>query len=132
MPTATPAPPARIHALVPRREKPRLLVQVDCAAPTQPELVWALEEAARREALVIAVALIDSDASERRRGALLARLDAHVLQAVGRTGVHGRSRTALLDPLVYEAMAATSRGGDLVVVRPTGKTLLRSAVRACR
>jgi hypothetical protein len=112
----------------PRRERPRLLVLVDCAVAAQPELAWALHEAARREGAVIAVALLETDAPQRRREALLTTLEAHALRATGETGVHGRLRTALLDPLVYEALAGTARGGDLVVVRPWAKTLLRPAV----
>ena len=81
----------------------------------------------------MAVALLDSEAPQPQRDALLGTLEAHALCAVGETGVHGRLRTALLDPLVFEALAGTARGGDLVVVRPWGKTLLRHAVpRAAR
>ncbi|SFL77322.1 hypothetical protein [Geodermatophilus ruber] len=120
--------PLYLDTLVPRREHPRLLVLVDPTAPVQPELVWALQEAARREATVLAVALLDSGAREDRRIRTLVALDAQLLRAVGQTGVHGRSRTALVDPLVFEAMAATARGGDLVVVRPHSKTVLRPAV----
>jgi hypothetical protein len=124
--------PVRLDG-VPRRERPRLLVLVDCGLSTQPELAWALREAARRDGGVVAVALLGSEAPQPRRDALLATLEAHGLRAIGETGVHGRLRTALLDPLVFEALAGTARGGDLVVVRPWGKTLLRHAVpRAAR
>lgn len=120
--------PVRLQALRPRRESPRLLVVVEGVAAEQPELVWALHEAARREGTVLAVALLDCAAREGRRSRALAALDAHVLRAVGLTGVHGRVRTALLDPVLFEALGATARGADLVVVRPTGTAVLRPAV----
>jgi hypothetical protein len=56
------------------------------------------------------------------------RLEAQVLRAIAETGVHGRARTAVLDRPVYEALTAASRGADLVVVGPQGKSLLRQAV----
>lgn len=93
------------------------------------DLVWAVHEAGRRGAVVLAVALLDSGAAQGRRDRALAALEAQVLRVVGLTGVHGRTRTALLDPLVYEALGATVRGGDFVVVRPQGKVVLRPAAR---
>ncbi len=42
--------------------------------------------------------------------------------------MHGSVRTAVLDRPVFEALAAATRGADLVVVGPQGKTLLRQAV----
>ena len=89
------------------------------------DLVWALRVARQCEATVLAVALVDSGAAQGRRDRALAALEAQVLRAVGETGVHGRSRAALMDPLVYEAITATARGGDLVVARPQGTVVLR-------
>jgi hypothetical protein len=51
-----------------------------------------------------------------------------VLRAIAETGVHGRTRTAVLDRPVYEALIAATRGADLVVVGPQGKTMLRQSV----
>ncbi|RBY84789.1 hypothetical protein [Blastococcus sp. TF02A-26] len=121
MPLAVMDPPAA------RRQTPWLVVAVPAGPDVPASLVWALHEAARREATVLAVALVDSGVPDRLRTAALGTLDALVLRAVGLTGVHGRARTALMDPLVYQALAGTARGGDLVVVRPEGKTLLRPA-----
>ncbi len=56
------------------------------------------------------------------------RLEAQVLRAIAETGVHGRTRTAVLDRPVFEALTAATRGADLVVVGARGKTLLRQAV----
>ena len=93
------------------------------------DLASAVREAQRQGAVVLAVALADSGASQGRRARALAALEAQVLRVVGRTGVHGRTRTALLDPLVYEALATTAHGGEFVVVRPQGRVVLRPAAR---
>src|SRR3954454_9786934 len=53
-----PAGGAPAGARPPPPEPPRLLVLVDCSLPAQPELAWALREAARREGGVVAVALL--------------------------------------------------------------------------
>lgn len=107
-----------------RSQRPTLMVPVHESGALD-ELVWALRVAQQCEATVLAVALLDSSAAQGRRDRALATLEAQVLRAVGRTGVHGRARTALMDPLVYEAIAATARGGDLVVARPQGTVVLR-------
>ena len=123
----SPVAPALMDQPTSRRQAPCLVVPVTTGSDRLTALEWALREAARRQATVLAVALVDSGVTDRLRTAALASLDAVVLQAVGATGVHGRARTALMDPLVYQALAGTARGGDLVVVRPEGKTLLRPA-----
>jgi nucleotide-binding universal stress UspA family protein len=56
------------------------------------------------------------------------RLEAQVLRAIAETGVHGRTRTAVLERPVFEALTAATHGADLVVVGAQGKTLLRQAV----
>jgi nucleotide-binding universal stress UspA family protein len=56
------------------------------------------------------------------------RLEARVLRAIAETGVHGRTRTAVLERPLFEALVAATRGADLVVVGVRGKTLLRQAV----
>ena len=96
-------------------------------------LVWALREAARREATVVAVTVLDAPDGDPlggdrgRANAQLAahdRLEAQVLSAIAETGVQGRSRTAVLPRAVFDALTAASRGADLVFVG-LGKTLLR-------
>lgn len=111
------------------REPARLLVAVDGSALSGRHLVWALQEAARREAVVLAVAVLDADADEARCTATRTLLDAQLLHAIGQTGVHGRARAVLLDPAVYDAITAATAGGDLVVVGPLRKTVLRPATR---
>lgn len=130
--------PMRLAPLLPRRQNPWLLVDVDGSPASHGALVWALQEAARREATVVAVCVVDDDADDglagltragRRAGTLaLERLEAQVLRAIAETGVSGRVRTAVLERPVFEALHSATRGADLVVVSGQGKTLLRPAV----
>jgi len=131
-----PVEPLRLRPLVPRRPAPNLLVEVDGSPAGHGALVWALREAARREGTVVAIAVLDDPddvplgtrPARRDSTALHQRLEAQVLRAIAETGVHGRTRTSVLDRAVFEALSAASHGADLVVVGPEGKTLLRPAV----
>jgi nucleotide-binding universal stress UspA family protein len=130
--------PLRLPPLLPRRQNPWLVVEVDDTQAGHRALVWALKEAARREATVVAVSVHDDPHGDPLEGsgrvqlhAHLAahdRLEAQVLRAIGETGVHGRTRTSVLDRPVFEALVAATRGADLVVVGTEGKTLLHRAV----
>jgi nucleotide-binding universal stress UspA family protein len=130
--------PLHLPPLLPRRQHPWLVVEVDGTAAGQGALVWALQEAARREATVVAVSVLDAPDGDplegsarvlsRARASAQDRLEAQVLRAIAETGVHGRMRTAVLDRPVFEALTAATRGADLVVVGPQGKTVLRPAV----
>lgn len=129
--------PLRLSPLLPRRQTPWLVVQVDDSASAHRSLVWALREAARREATVVAVAVLDTPDGDPLGGdrnqvrvqlAAHDHLEAQVLRAIAETGVHGRSRTAVLPRAVLDALTAASRGADLVFVGLTGKSLLRQAV----
>ena len=136
-PDEEPGPLGPVH-LFARRHNPWLLVEVDGSAPAQRSLVWALREAARREATVLAVTVLDEAAdhplgagrphSAAGHSAALNRLEAHVLRAIAETDVHDRSRTAVLERPVFEALRAAAAGADLVIVGAGGKTLLRPAV----
>jgi nucleotide-binding universal stress UspA family protein len=135
---ATGVEPMHLPPLLPRRQSPWLLVEVDGTPATYGALVWALREAARREATVVALAVLDapdddpfgsaSRALARAHSAAHDRVQAQLLRAIAETGVHGRSRSAVLDRPVLDALTAAGRGGDLVVVSAHGKTLLRQAV----
>jgi nucleotide-binding universal stress UspA family protein len=128
----------RLPPLLPRRQNPWLVVEVDGSAAGHGALVWALREAARREATVVAVAVLDQPddgpLGSFGRAQITAHLTAHdlletrMLRAIAETGVQGRSRTAVLDRVVFEALTAATRGADLVVVGAHGKTVLRQAV----
>jgi nucleotide-binding universal stress UspA family protein len=130
--------PLHLTPLLPRRQNPWLVVEVDGSAAGHGALIWALREAARREATVVAVCVLDAPGGDPLEGsgrvllraqcAAADRLEAQVLRAIAETGVHGRSRTAVLERPVFEALTAATRGADLVVVGPRGKTLLRQAV----
>lgn len=130
--------PLRLQPLFSRRQNPWLVVEVDGTPTTHGALVWALREAARREATVVAVCVLDTPEDDllggASRGALRAqvaaheRLEAQVLRAIAETGVQGRSRTAVLHRSVFDALCAAARGADLVFVVAGGKTLLRQAV----
>ncbi|MGR6966382.1 universal stress protein [Geodermatophilus sp. URMC 61] len=130
--------PMRLTPLLPRRQNPWLLVDVDGSPAAHGALVWALREAARREATVVAVWVVDEDgddaipgvsrAGRRTSVVALERLEAQVLRAIAETGVTGRVRTAVLERPVFDALSSATRGADLVMVSGRGKTLLRPAV----
>jgi nucleotide-binding universal stress UspA family protein len=130
--------PLHLPPLLPRRQNPWLVVEVDGSVAGHGALVWALREAARREATVVAVCVLDAPGGDplegsgrvlqRARFAAHDLLEARVLRAIAETGVHGRTRTAVLDRPLFEALTAATRGADLVVVGPRNKTLLRQAV----
>ena len=130
--------PLRLPPLLPRRQTPWLIVEMDGSAAAHGGLVWALREAARREATVVAACVLDAPAGDPLEGsariqarehvAAHDRLEAQVLRAIAETGVHGRTRIAVLDRPVFDALTAATRGADLVVVGTRGKTLLRQAV----
>ena len=138
---AAPSPdavePLRLPPLLPRRQNPWLVVEVDGSSAGHGALVWALREAARREATVVAVTVLEeaedgplgssTRTSRREQAVALDRLEAQLLRAIAETGVHGRARTAVLERPVFEALTAATRGADLVVVGARGKTLLRPA-----
>lgn len=110
-------------------DRPCLLVVADGSTESTRLLVWALREAARREATVLAVAVLPDAADEDDRAAARLILAAQVHHAVGEAGVRDVCRTALLDPLVFDALAgAVHRGADLVVVGHHRKAVLRRAV----
>jgi hypothetical protein len=134
----SPVGPRRLEPLLPRRQNPHLLVEVDGTPATYGGLVWALREAARREAVVVAVAVLDapdgdplgtaSRVAARAHAAAHDRAQAVLLRAIAETGVQGRSRCAVMDRAVYDALVAAGRGADLVVVGSGGKALLRHTV----
>ena len=121
--------PLRLAHLRLRRRPPALLVDVDGSPTSYRSLVWALHEAARREATVVAACVIDGAAdSAAVVAAARARVEAQLLRAIAETGVHGRARTAVLERPVFDALSGAARGADLVLVTGSGKTLLRPAV----
>jgi hypothetical protein len=110
-----------------RRAHTRLIVALDGTAETSADLVRALRDAARHEGTVLACAVVDPRADDVERSLVRAGLDVQVSQAVGESGVHGRCEATLLEPAVFDALAGAARGGTLVVVQESHRTVLRCA-----
>jgi nucleotide-binding universal stress UspA family protein len=134
------ADPGRLVRMAPRRRTPWLVVEVDGSPEAHDALVWALREAARREATVVAVCVLPGIKPENGAAppttdllhVLHSRLDDALLRAVTETGVRGRCSTAVLERPVLEALTAAVHGSDLVVVGVEGKRLLRPALPRLR
>jgi hypothetical protein len=115
----------------PRRAHARLIVPLDGTAATSADLVRALRDAARHEGTVLACAVIDPRADDLERELVRAALDEQVRRGVEESGVHGPCETTLLEPAVFEALCGAARGGTLVVVQESHRSVLRCApVRA--
>src|SRR3954451_805464 len=110
-----------------RRAHARLIVALDGTAATSADLVRALRDAVRHEGTVLACAVVDPRADDAERELARAGLEEQVRRAVDESGVHGRTETTLLEPAVFEALCGTARGGTLVVVQESHRTVLRSA-----
>ena len=110
-----------------RRAHARLIVALDGTAATSADLVRALRDAARHEGTVLACAVVDPRADDVERELVRAGLEEQVSRAVEESGVHGRSEATLLEPAVYEALSGAARGGTLVVVQESHRTVLRCA-----
>ncbi len=111
----------------PRRAHTRLIVPLDGTAATSADLVRALRDAARHEGTVLACAVVDPRADDLERELIRAQLEEQVSRAVEETGVQGRSETTLLEPAVFEALSGAARGGTLVVVQESHRSVLRCA-----
>jgi hypothetical protein len=108
-----------------RRAHTRLIVPLDGTAATSADLVRALRDAARHEGIVLACAVVDPRADDLERELIRAGLEEQVRRAVEETGVQGHSETTLLEPAVFEALSGAARGGTLVVVQESHRTVLR-------
>jgi hypothetical protein len=116
----------------PRRARARLLVPLDGSCAGYAELVRALRDARRRDAVVLACAVVDDRADDVERALARAALEAQVARAAGETGVANHVETALLEPAVFEALTGATRGGALVVVQEDRRTVLRPAAPPAR
>src|SRR4051794_6528578 len=70
--------PLRLRPLLPRRKSPWLVVEVDGSAGCQGALLWALREAARREATVVAVSVLDPPDGDPLEGSARILVRAHL------------------------------------------------------
>ena len=81
-------------------------------------LTWALREAARRDAILLAVTLWAGDPSQLDdgRAEMEEALAAMVARAAEETGVHGRTRIAVATRPATAAEVALSMGAELLVL----------------
>jgi hypothetical protein len=101
-----------------RAGRPVLVVDVRPSACGYSALLWALQEAERRDADLIAVTLFAGDPGEpdEALGAMEEALGATVRRAVEETGVHGRTRVAVVTAPVTLTEVADLAGAELLVV----------------
>ena len=98
--------------------RPVLVVDVRPSACGYSALLWALGEAQRRDAQLLAVTLFAGDPGEPDEGlgAMEEALAAIVRRAVEETGVHGRTRVAVVTAPVTLTEVAELTGAELLVV----------------
>ena len=103
-------------------DRPRVLVDVRPSSCGYQALVWALQEAERRDAVLIAVTVWPGDPTEpdERIPEMEQALTAMVERAVEETGVHGRTRVAVVTSPVTTEELARSTGAELLVVSADG------------
>jgi hypothetical protein len=99
-------------------ERPVLVVDVRPSACGYMALLWALQEAQRRDGELLAVTLFAGDPSEPDDGlsAMTEALEATVRRAVEETGVRGRTRFAVVAAPVTLAEVAQVAGAELLVM----------------
>jgi nucleotide-binding universal stress UspA family protein len=99
-------------------DRPLVLVDVRPSACGYEALMWALREAERRDATLLAVTVWAGDPSQPDEG--LAEMEealaAMVERAVAETGVHGRTRIAAVTYPVTVSDVAARTGAELLVV----------------
>jgi len=105
----TPADPA---------DRPLVLVDVRPSACGYQALLWALREAERRDATLLAVTVWSGDPAlpDEGLGEMEQALAAMVERAVEETGVHGRTRVAAVTHPVTVSEVAERTGAELLVV----------------
>lgn len=99
-------------------DRPLLVVDVRPSACGYAALVWALHEAERRDAHLLALTLWAGDPGEpdEGRAAMEQALEATVRRAVDETGVHGRTRIAVVPAPATLREVAELTGAELLVV----------------
>ena len=95
-----------------------VLVDVRASACGYQALVWALQEAQRRDAVLLAVTVWPGDPTEpdEGRAEMEQALTAMVQRAVEETGVHGRTRVGVVIHPVTIADVAARTGAELLVL----------------
>ena len=99
-------------------DRPLVLVDVRPSACGYQALVWALREAERRGAHLLAVTVWPGDPTlpDEGRADMEEALAAMVERAVEETGVHGRTRVAAVAQPVTVEEVAVRTGAELLVV----------------
>jgi nucleotide-binding universal stress UspA family protein len=99
-------------------DRPLVLVDVRPSACCYQALVWALREAERRDAVLLAVTVWPGDPAQPHEGSaeMEAALAAMVERAVEETGVRGRTRVAAVTYPATAAEVAARTGAELLVV----------------
>jgi nucleotide-binding universal stress UspA family protein len=107
-----PVPPAGTS------DRPLVLVDVRPTACGYQALMWALREAERRDATLLAVTVWAGDPAQPDEGLpeMEQALAAMVERAVGETGVHGRTRIAAVTHPVTVSDVAAETGAELLVL----------------
>jgi len=99
-------------------DRPLVLVDVRPSACGYQALMWALQEAERRDATLLAVTVWAGDPAQPDEG--LAEMEqalaAMVERAVVETGVHGRTRVAAVTHPVTVSDVAARTGAELLVM----------------
>src|SRR3712207_2648493 len=99
-------------------DRPRGPVGVRPSRSGDQGLRWALQEAERRDATLLAVTVWSGDPAQPDEG--LAEMEqalaAMVARAADETGVHGRTRVAAVTHPVTVSQVAVSTGAELLVV----------------
>ncbi len=106
------------HAPVDATDRPLVLVDVRPTSCGYQALLWALREAERRDATLLAVTVWPGDPAEPDEGIpeMEQALAAMVRRAVEETGVHGRTRIGVVTSPVTVQDVASSMGAELLVV----------------
>jgi hypothetical protein len=97
--------------------RPLVLVDVRPTACGYQALLWALREAQRRDAVLLAVTVWAGDPAQpdEGRAEMEQALTAMVERGVDETGVHGRTRVAAVTAPVTVRDVAVSTGAELLV-----------------
>jgi nucleotide-binding universal stress UspA family protein len=106
------------RAPVDAADRPLVLVDVRPSACGYQALTWALREAERRDAELLAVTVWAGDPTkpDEGRAEMEQALAVMVERAVEETGVHGRTRIAAVTSPVTVADVAARTGAELLVV----------------
>jgi nucleotide-binding universal stress UspA family protein len=99
-------------------DRPLVLVDVRPSACGYQALTWALREAERRDATLLALTVWAGDPAQPDEGIaeMEQALAAMVERAVAETGVHGRTRIAAVTSPVTASDVAARTGAELLVV----------------